>query len=63
MVNCERVCATCSHYLDPNSQYECQYWEWCTPERTCSEWTEGQWNHNLLYRIQKLEDKNARVYI
>jgi len=56
MVNCDRVCSTCGHYLNPISKYECQYWEFCPPEHKCSEWIEGQETHNLLYRIRKLEE-------
>lgn len=56
MAKCDKICDTCGYYHDPNSQYECQYWECCTSERTCSEWIEGQWLHNLLYRIRKFEE-------
>jgi hypothetical protein len=56
MVNCDKVCDTCGYYNDPNSKYECQYWEGCVAESTCSEWIEGHHPHNILYRIRKLEE-------
>ena len=52
-----KCCGTCHFYNDPVSDYECQYWENCTKENTCSEWKEGYHTHNLRFRIVLLENE------
>ena len=51
----DQCCDTCGHYNNPDSDYECQWWEECCPENTCSKWVEGFHNHNLRFRILSLE--------
>lgn len=56
-VYCEKICQTCG-YFHRSENFDCEHWGDLSEDtpNNCHMWIEGDLPHNLLYRIQKIEE-------